>query len=56
MKKDDSLSLELDGKVFIVEKTNGVITKTELDAELVLKCLSNLIEQAITMKLTDVNK
>lgn len=46
-KKKDSLKLRLDGKVWIIDRTNGKKTKTELDGKLVLKCLISVIEQSV---------
>jgi len=48
MKNKEELCLELEGKVFIVEKKNGKVTKrTPLDGMLVLKSLVHILEKAV---------
>lgn len=46
-KKKDSLKLRLDGKIWIIDRSNGKKTKTELDGKLVLQCLVSVIEQSL---------
>ena len=50
-KKKDSLSFQLDGKVFIIETTKGKTTKTELEGKVVLECLVAILHQALEEKL-----
>lgn len=46
-KEKDSLALELDGKVYIVDTTDGRVTKEELDGKLCLTILSNAVVAAL---------
>ena len=46
-KKRDQILLELDGQVNIVEVRNGKESRTELDADIVLKILVQYMEKAI---------
>lgn len=46
------LLLELDGKVFIIEKKNGKeILREEIDGKTVLRCLLSMIEQAVSREI-----
>lgn len=46
-KTTDSLAFELDGAVYIVETTNGKVTRSPLDGEVVLKTLVCVLEKAL---------
>jgi hypothetical protein len=46
-KPEDRVELMLEGKVFIVEALNGEVTKTELDGELVLRCVVDVLGRAL---------
>lgn len=46
-KPADSLAFELDGAVYLVETTNGKITKSVLDSEVILKILVYTLEMAL---------
>jgi hypothetical protein len=52
-----SMTLELDGKVLIVERDsdNKIVSQEEIDGETVLKCLLHLLEQGIKNELTKVS-
>ena len=45
--KEDSLSLELDGKVYIVDVKDGKTTRSELDGQIVLKVLVQAISDGV---------
>lgn len=48
--KKEELILELDGKVFIIEKKNGKVKdKRELDGTLVLLAVKDCIERGISI-------
>jgi hypothetical protein len=49
-KPEDGVELMLEGKVFIVEALNGEVTKTELDGELVLRCVVDVLRRALDYK------
>lgn len=46
-KSEDKIEFVLEGKVFLVETTNGKVTKTEIDGELVLKSAIAVLRQAL---------
>lgn len=54
-KPEDELWFELDGKVFMTEKKNGKVTeRSELDGNLVLKCLLTCLTESIRLAERDL--
>lgn len=45
--KKDSMFLELDGKIYFIERTKGGLKRSELDGKKCLQCLAYLIEDSI---------
>lgn len=46
-KETDGCGFELEGKVYVWEIKDGKKTSTELDGQLVLKCLLHTLEQSL---------
>ena len=44
---EDSCGFSLDGTVYFWEIKNGKCTETPMDGELILKCLINMVSQAL---------
>ena len=51
-----SMTIELDGKVLIVERdaNNKIVSEQEIDGETVLKCLLHFLEEGVKNELAKV--
>jgi hypothetical protein len=46
-KPKDKIELVLDGKVYVVETTNGKVVKKQLNGKMVLSALMAIVEQGL---------